>query len=116
MLGSDNLKLRVAVATKGPKGLEDEVSDVFGRAQTFTIVEVEDGVIKDAKVMDNPAASLEYGTGPIVAERLAEKKVDIAVAGQFGPGALALLKAKNIRAVEVKAGTNVCRAVDSVIK
>ena len=79
-------------------------------------MEVEDGQIKGAKVINNPAASLEYGVGPIVAEKLAEKKVDVAIAGEFGPGALALLKAKNIRAVEVKVGTNICRAVDNVIK
>ena len=110
------MKLKVAVATQGSKGLKDKVSAIFGRAQTFTIVEVEDGQIKGAKVIKNPAASLEYGVGPIVAEKLAEKKVDVAIAGEFGPGALALLKAKNIRAVEVKVGTNVCRAVDNVIK
>jgi len=108
--------LKVAVATQGSKGLRDRVSAIFGRAPIFTIVEVKDGRIKGAKVMKNPAASLEYGVGPIVAEKLAEKKVDVAIAGEFGPGALALLKAKNIRAVEVKVGTNVCRAVDNVIK
>ncbi|KUO43240.1 MAG: hypothetical protein APU95_00010 [Hadesarchaea archaeon YNP_N21] len=66
--------------------------------------------------MNNPAASLEYGAGPIVPKKLAEEKVDVAIAGEFGPGALALLKAKNIRAFKVKAGTNVCRAVDNVIR
>ncbi len=115
-LESDDLKLKVAVATQGSKGLRDRVSDVFGRARIFTIVDVEDGRIKGAKVMNNPAASLEYGVGPIVAEKLVEKKVDVAIAGEFGPGALVLLKTKNIRAVKVKVGTNVCRAVENVIK
>jgi predicted Fe-Mo cluster-binding NifX family protein len=115
-LESDDLKLKFAVATQGSKGLRGRVSDVFGRTRTFTIVEVEDGRIKGAKVINNPAASLEYGVGPIVAEKLAGEKVDVAIAGEFGPGALALLKAKNIRAVKVKVGTNVCQAVDNVIK
>ena len=110
------MKFKVVVATQGSKGLKDKVSNVFGRTRTFTIVEVEDGRIKGTKVMNNPAASLEYGVGPIVAEKLAEKKVDVAIAGEFGPGALTLLKMKNIRAIEVKVGTNVCQAVDNVIK
>jgi predicted Fe-Mo cluster-binding NifX family protein len=113
-LESDDLKLKVAVATQGSKGLRDRVSEVFGRTRTFTIVEVEDGRIKGAKVMNNPAASLEYGAGPIVAEKLAGEKVDVAIAGEFGPGALALLKAKNIHALKAKVGTNVRQAVDNV--
>jgi len=110
------LKLKVAVATKGSKGLEDEVSDVFGRARAFTVVDVKEGKIKNAKVVDNPAASYEYGAGPIVTKMLAEMKVEVVIAGEFGMGASVLLKDKNIRAVKVRAGTNVCRAVDSIIK
>ena len=50
-------KLRIAVATKKHKGLEDAVSEVFGKAKTFTIVDVEDGEVKSVQVIDNPAAS-----------------------------------------------------------
>ena len=109
-------KLKVAVATKGSKGLKDEVSTVFGRAQTFTVVEVEDGKIKGAKVMDNPAASYEHGAGPIATKMLADTGVEVVIAAEFGVGVSTILKDKNIRAVKVKAGTNICRAVDSVIK
>ena len=35
-------KLRVAVPTKGEKGLQDEVSEVFGRAKTITIIDTID--------------------------------------------------------------------------
>ena len=110
------MKLKFAVVTQGSKGLEDSVSEVFGRARTFTIVEVEDGRIRGARVMDNPAASFDFGVGPVVAEKLIEEKVDAAIAGEFGPGALTLLGAKNIRAVRVKAGTNVRQAVENSIK
>lgn len=108
--------LKVAVATKGSKGLEDEVSDIFGRTRAFTIVETEGCLIKDAKVVENPAASYEYGAGPIATKMLADMKVEVVIAGEFGMGASVLLKDKNIRAVKVRAGTNVCRAVDSIIK
>ncbi|HID60476.1 MAG TPA: dinitrogenase iron-molybdenum cofactor [Hadesarchaea archaeon] len=108
--------LKVAVAAKGIKGLEDEVSDVFGRARAFAIVETEGDRIKNVKVVDNPAASYEYGAGPITTKMLADMGVKVVIASDFGVGASVLLKDKNIRAVKVKAGTNVCRAVDSVIK
>ena len=108
--------LKVAVAAKGLKGLEDEVSDVFGRARAFAIVETEGDQIKNVKVVDNPAVSYEYGAGPITTKMLADMGVNVVIASEFGMGASVLLKDKNIRAVKVKAGTNVCRAVDSVIK
>ncbi|MDI6819613.1 MAG: NifB/NifX family molybdenum-iron cluster-binding protein [Candidatus Hodarchaeaceae archaeon] len=103
----------MAVATKGLKSLEDEVSDVFGRARAFAIVETEGGQIKNAKAVENPAASYEYGAGPIVTKMLADMGVEVVIAGEFGMGVSVLLKDKNIRAVKVRAGTNVCRAVDS---
>jgi predicted Fe-Mo cluster-binding NifX family protein len=110
------LKLKVAVATQGSDGLKDSVSDVFGRARTFTIVEIESGRIKGTKVMNNPATSLEYGVGPIVTEKLAEEKVNIVIAAEFGPGVSAFLKDKNIRTVKAKAGTNVRQAVEALLK
>jgi hypothetical protein len=45
-------EIYVAATTTG--GLEDQVSPVFGRAPTFTVVEVEDGKILGASVIDNP--------------------------------------------------------------
>ena len=106
----------MAVATKGPKGLKDEVSHEFGRARAFTVIDIENNQVKNVKVVDNPAASYEYGAGPIVVKMLADMKIEVVVAGEFGPGVSVFLKDKNIRMVKVKAGTNVSRAVDNVIK
>jgi len=46
-------KLRIAIPTKGHDGLKEVVSNVFGRANTFTIVDVEEGTIKNVKVLEN---------------------------------------------------------------
>ena len=43
---------RIAIPTKSQGGLEDVVSDVFGRANTFTILEVEKRVIKSVEVLE----------------------------------------------------------------
>lgn len=108
------MKLKVAVATKGPKGLMDEVSYEFGRARTFTVIDLEDDQVKNVKVIDNPAASYEHGAGPIVVKMLADMKIEVVIAGEFGPGASVLLKDKNIRTVKVEAGTNVSRAMSII--
>ena len=52
-------KVRIAVATKGRGGLEDSVSEVFGKAKTLTIIDVENGEVKNVQVVDNPAASYD---------------------------------------------------------
>ena len=106
--------LKVAVATKGSKGLKDEVSYEFGRAQTFTVIDLEDDQAKNVKVVDNPAVSYEHGAGPIVVKMLADMNVEVVVAGEFGPGVSIFLKDKNIRATKVKAGTNVSRAASII--
>ncbi len=109
------MRLRLAVATRSG-GLEDRVSEVFAGARTFTIVEVEDGRIRGTEVIENPAVSFEHGRGPIVAKKLVEEGVNVAIAGEFGPGALAILKAEDIRPVRVRAGTSVRQAVKDAIK
>jgi predicted Fe-Mo cluster-binding NifX family protein len=94
-------KTRIAVATNGRRGLEDSVSDVFGKAKTFTIIDLENGEVKDVQVVDNPAASYRYGSGPIVSKTLADLKVSSVIATQFGPGASALLEHHNIERISV---------------
>ena len=45
-------KLRIAVATNERNGLNDVVSNVFGRTQTFTIITVENKNITGAKIVE----------------------------------------------------------------
>jgi predicted Fe-Mo cluster-binding NifX family protein len=104
-------KLRIAVPTKMHKGLEDVVSEVFGKAKTFTIVDVEDGEVKNVQVIDNPAASYEYGSGPVAVKTLADLKVNLVISGELGPGASSLLEHHNIKKVSVKPSTKVADSI-----
>ncbi|MEM3703458.1 MAG: NifB/NifX family molybdenum-iron cluster-binding protein [Candidatus Bathyarchaeia archaeon] len=109
-------KLKVAVPTKSYGGLEDVVSEVFGKAKTFTIMEVENGKIRNVRVIDNPAASYEYGSGPVAVKTLADLKVDFVLAAEFGPGASGLLEHHHIRKVSVKPNTKVADAIKEVLR
>lgn len=108
-------RLRIAVPTEAHAGLEDVVSEVFGRAKTFTIVDVEDGEVKNVQVVDNPAASYEYGSGPVAVKTLADHKVRLVVAGQLGPGASNLLKHYNIKKSSVKSKTKVIDSIKQIM-
>jgi predicted Fe-Mo cluster-binding NifX family protein len=104
-------KLRIAIPTKGKGGLEDVVSDVFGRANTFTIIDVKQGAIKNVKILENPATSYQHGAGPIVVKMLVDLNVNLVIAPEFGPGASMLLEQHNIEKISMKAGTILSEAV-----
>jgi len=108
-------KLRIVVPTKTHAGLEDVISEVFGKAKTFTIVDVEDGEIKSVQVIDNPAASYEYGAGPVAVKTLADLKVDSVISGQLGPGASNLLEHYKIRRFSVKPNTKVADSIKEAL-
>ena len=109
-------KIRIAVPTNEYKGLEDTVSEVFGRAKTFTIVDVREKVIQNVEVLDNPAASQKQGVGPIVTKMLGEAEVNIVAAGEVGPGASTLLEIYNIKKISVKPGIQVAEAIKEALQ
>jgi predicted Fe-Mo cluster-binding NifX family protein len=104
-------KLRIAVPTKTHAGLKGVVSEVFGKAKTFTIVDVEDGEVKNVQVVDNPAASYEYGSGPVAVKTLSDLKVNLVIAAEFGPGASNLLEHHNIQKFSVKPDSRVADSI-----
>jgi len=108
-------KYRIAVATNGDEGLEDVVSNVFGRANTFTIVDVLDDEIKGINVVENPGRSYKYGAGPIVAKMLVDRGVNFALAYVLGFGAAGLLTQHNIKHVSIKPNTKVEEALRETI-
>jgi predicted Fe-Mo cluster-binding NifX family protein len=108
-------KLRIAISTRGKGGLEDVVSDVFGRANTFTVVDIEKGTIKSVKVFDNPAVSYHHGAGPIVVKMLVDLEVNAVIANIFGSGVSILLDQHNITQIIVDRGTMVTESIKSAL-
>ena len=107
-------RLRIAVPSAGDGGLEDTVSKVFGRANTFTIVDAEDE-IGSVELLKNPAVSYKHGAGPIVVKMLVDSGVNVVLSAELGPGASALLDQHNITHVVVKPGAGVKESVRKVL-
>lgn len=107
--------LRIAIPTKRQGGLEDVVSEVFGRANTFTILDVEKGTIKSVKVLENPAVSYGHGAGPIVVKMLIDTEVNMVIAAEFGPGASELLEHHEITMMLVDANSTVAKAIKKAL-
>jgi predicted Fe-Mo cluster-binding NifX family protein len=108
-------KFRIAIATKGSGGLEDVVSEVFGRANTFTIVDVDNSDIKSVKVLSNPAVSYKFGAGPIVVKMLVDSNVNVVISTELGPGASTLLEQHGITKIAVKPGVKVAESIKAAI-
>ena len=106
--------MRIAIATNSG-GLEDVVSSVFARAPTFTIVDVENGEIKDVRVMQNPAAMAGGGAGIQASQILVNEGVQAVIAGNFGPNASGVLAQAGIAMISMP-GVKVEDAVKSAEK
>jgi predicted Fe-Mo cluster-binding NifX family protein len=104
------------VATNGKDGLEDTVSEVFGRANTFTILDIEDGEVQLFKIVENPALSYKHGAGPIVVKELVDIKVDSVVGPQLGHGASSILKHHGKVIYLAEGGTKVTKAIENVLR
>ncbi|OYT38336.1 MAG: dinitrogenase iron-molybdenum cofactor biosynthesis protein [Desulfurococcales archaeon ex4484_58] len=92
--------VRIAFPTdKG--GLDDQIYPRFGRAPTFTIVEVEDGEIKDVRVVQNPGSISGSGAGIRAVQKLVEEKIDIVIGPSPGPNAYMALQQSGIRVVMI---------------
>jgi len=88
--------MKIAVPTQGDRGLRDRVADTFSRAPYFTLVTVEKGSIADKNVIQNKAAEVAQGAGPLAARTLKDNGVDVLLSGEIGPGATNILEAFGI--------------------
>jgi predicted Fe-Mo cluster-binding NifX family protein len=109
-------KRKIAIPTKGDEGIKDTVSDVFGRAKAFTIIDIKGKKVEKVKVIQSPAESYKHGAGPIVVKTLMDFGVNTVIAGEFGIGISTLLEHFNIAKVEVKPGTSVAEAIKQFLE
>lgn len=109
-------KIKLAIPTKKRGGMKDTVSDVFGRAKTFTIIDVEGKEVTKVEVIQNSAASYKQGAGPIAVKTLTDLGVNTVIASEFGPGVTTMLEHFNITKVEVNRGTQVVEAIKELLE
>lgn len=104
------------MASQGPGGLDDYVSPVFARCNRFTIVEVEDGSIREVTTLDNPLKLTPFGAGIQAAQFIASTGSKVIIAGNFGPNALTALSYMGIKAVTATYGSKVGEAVEKYLQ
>lgn len=103
----------VAVPTSGG-GLDDEVHESLVRAPTFTLVEVEDGAIKDVKIVENPYRREPYGAGSKVALFLVNLGVNTIVSRTDCPKGKMIIDSAGVRMIVVDGPAKVRDAVKEI--
>ncbi|WP_297499055.1 NifB/NifX family molybdenum-iron cluster-binding protein [Thermococcus sp.] len=92
--------MKVVVPTsKG--GLDDEVHESLVRAETFTVVELEGGKVKDVKVIENPYRSEPHGAGSKVALFVVDLGADVLVTRVDCPKGKLILDSARVKVVKV---------------
>ncbi|HDD36834.1 MAG TPA: dinitrogenase iron-molybdenum cofactor [Archaeoglobus veneficus] len=88
--------MKIAASTN-VGGLDDKITPMFGRAPTFTIVDVKNGEITAIETVKNTAAVRGGGAGIAASQTLADKGVEVLLTGNVGPNAISVLNAANIK-------------------
>jgi predicted Fe-Mo cluster-binding NifX family protein len=105
--------IRVAIPTSRG-GLEDRVHENLVRAETFTLVEIENGEIKSVEIVENPYRKEPYGAGPKVALFLVNMGVNVLLTPMECPKGKAILEAGRVKLIKVEAGKRVEEVIRSL--
>ncbi|HIP63077.1 MAG TPA: dinitrogenase iron-molybdenum cofactor [Archaeoglobus profundus] len=106
--------MKIAISTTSG-GLDDKVSDVFGRAVSFTIVEVKNGEIKNIEILKNEFAVRGGGAGVATSQFLIDKGVEVVLTGNIGPNALSVLNSAGVKVYRA-GGLKVKEAIEKFLR
>ena len=95
--------MRIAVSADTNQGLESQVAHHFGRCPFFALVEVEDGQIRSAEIIDNPFyAAHQPGQVPGFIQ---QQKADVMLSGGMGGRAIQFFEGFGIEAATGASGS-----------
>ncbi|WP_297550896.1 NifB/NifX family molybdenum-iron cluster-binding protein [Thermococcus sp.] len=107
------MKTLVAVPTS-EGGLDDDVHESLVRAETFTLVELEDGKVNGIKVIENPYKREPYGAGSKVALFLVNLGVNAIISRTDCPKGKMILDSTGVRMVIVNDAIKVGDALEGL--
>ena len=105
--------VKIVVATQNG-GLDDQVSQVFGRCQTYTVVNVENGKIQNSEVVQNQYANATSGAGIQAAGFATNEGAEAIISGNFGPNVASVLNQAGVKMVPAS-GLSVREAVQKYL-
>lgn len=104
--------MRIAVSAEDHRGLDSVVSFHFGRCPCYALADVEDGQVKEVRVVENPYYD-QHMPGQVPAF-IQSQGVEVMLTGGMGQRAIALFAEYGIEAMTGAQGT-VRRALESYL-
>lgn len=92
--------MKICVPTMGKDGMDDAICQHFGRAPTFTLIDLDNG---DIKVLQNVSEHMG-GTG-LPTEAILSEGVKVMIVGGLGPKAVTLFNQAGVEVFVGAAGT-----------
>nr|WP_240922861.1 NifB/NifX family molybdenum-iron cluster-binding protein [Thermococcus sp. Bubb.Bath] len=96
-------------------GLEDRVHESLVRAETFTLVDLGNGEVKNVEIVENPYRKEPYGAGSKVALFLVNMRVNVLLTPMDCPKGKAILEIGKVRIIKVEAGKKVRDALNTLM-
>lgn len=93
--------MKVCVSSTG-KDKSSLMDGRFGRCRCFAIYDTDN---KEYKFVENDGINSAHGAGIAAAQRVIDEKAEVVLTGKMGPNAMELIKASNIKILEVDGGT-----------
>jgi predicted Fe-Mo cluster-binding NifX family protein len=112
-MSDQNKTIRIAIPSQLPGGLEAPRSGHFGRAECFTLVDLDDGAVGQVRVLANAPHTEGGCMSPVMA--LAEQMVDAIVVDGIGGRPLMGFNQVGI-AVHAGVGADVRTTVDAYLR
>jgi len=81
--GKGEERMKIGIPTLGDRGLEEKVSEHFGRAPTFTVVDMS---TNEVKVLANRGE--HFGGFKVAPEILSEEGIEVVLCSGLGPRAI----------------------------
>lgn len=105
--------IRIAVPTsKG--GLDDKVHESLVRAETLTLIDLENEEVKNVEIVKNPYRKEPYGAGPKLALLLANIGVNVLLTPMGCPKGKGILEEGGVKIIKVGAGKRVKEVIKSL--
>jgi predicted Fe-Mo cluster-binding NifX family protein len=95
--------MRIAITSNSNLGIDAKIFDHFGHTPYFTIVDIHNDLVKKTIIVGNPF--VEHHQPGEVPSFLAEKDVNIIIAGGMGEKAKQMFNAKGIEVITGTSGS-----------
>jgi len=108
---STRTSAKIAVPVDDSRGLESRVSQLFARSRFMALIDLQEGEVRDIRIVENPSAPAPQGAGFMVADWLLNQRVDTVLAPSLGPNIMQVLGRSGIAVYPVRPGVRISEAL-----